>query len=463
MNKNARHKSQPPQSKQQLQPLSQRPLLLNQQLQPLSRQLLFLLASPLFIRETGLDINLDSNFQFKSHLQGIATDGSNYYWSFSDNVTKSNRQGGIEIGPKVVPSHSGGLTFHDHKIWVAYAEKYWQLNTKSKIQVYDDFNLSFLTEYSFTVQYPFSAISYHDGYFYVSSSSVGLLPVTIYKIDKETMHINQVISPGISLYMGVQSIENVFGYWWLASYPRNTYDIEVVCLDENFQILRVFTDYNLRLRYTNPLARLYPNSGLIEVNNKIGFGVSEHINGLFSGTIQFYTLNNHDNDADGIPFIPDNCPDVYNPDQKDSDEDGVGDACDNCPQTSNRHQMDADSDGIGDLCDSEPNCGGSGQPACEQPYLDSDNDGSLDDIDNCPTVYNPQQNETDGDGIGDACDEDDDNDGIPDAQDNCPSYCNSQQLDADEDGIGDVCDTTPGCGGCSGVEWSSSVNLNYRT
>jgi hypothetical protein len=43
---------------------------------------------------------------------------------------------------------------------------------------------------------------------------------------------------------------------------------------------------------------------------------------------------------------------------------------------------------------------------------------------------------------------DTDEDGIMDNEDNCPDNCNTQQLDADSDGIGDVCDATPGCGGC---------------
>jgi hypothetical protein len=72
---------------------------------------------------------------------------------------------------------------------------------------------------------------------------------------------------------------------------------------------------------------------------------------------------------------------------------------------------------------------------------DDDDDGILDGDDNCPLIPNPAQEDTDGDGEGDACDTDDDNDGIPDTEDNCPLIPNPGQEDADNDGIGDVCDT----------------------
>jgi hypothetical protein len=36
--------------------------------------------------------------------------------------------------------------------------------------------------------------------------------------------------------------------------------------------------------------------------------------------------------------------------------------------------------------------------------VDTDNDGLLDEIDNCPNDYNPTQVDTDEDGVGDACD-----------------------------------------------------------
>ena len=65
--------------------------------------------------------------------------------------------------------------------------------------------------------------------------------------------------------------------------------------------------------------------------------------------------------------------------------------------------------------------------------------------DNCPEAENTDQLDTDGDGIGDACDKDSDNDGDDDEQDNCPVIANSDQLDDDEDGLGDACDPKLSC------------------
>jgi hypothetical protein len=167
-----------------------------------------------------------------------------------------------------------------------------------------------------------------------------------------------------------------------------------------------------------------------------------------------------DQDDDGIPDAADNCPTIPNTDQADFDKDGLGDVCDNCRRVPNPGQQDTVGragcpapDGVGDACD----CAG-----------DADRDGDVDFADvtetlsffnvsyPCPAVPpNNLQGDADLNGVVNfadvtsilanfllPCDEpqDTDEDGVIDSLDNCPMTFNPKQEDQDEDGRGDVCD-----------------------
>jgi hypothetical protein len=120
---------------------------------------------------------------------------------------------------------------------------------------------------------------------------------------------------------------------------------------------------------------------------------------------------------------------------------------DNCPNVVNPDQLDTDDDGIGNACDS---C-----PTVPNPDgADSDGDGTANACDVCPSVPDPAQLDGDHDGAGDACDVcpgisdpaqlDSDGDLRGNACDNCPAIANPTQTDTDGDGVGNVCDNCAG-------------------
>lgn len=124
-------------------------------------------------------------------------------------------------------------------------------------------------------------------------------------------------------------------------------------------------------------------------------------------------------------------------DNTDDDNDGIENSIDNCVEIYNPDQIDTDGDGIGDECDSDNYDG---------PLGDPDEDGVYNKDDNCPDVYNPDQADEDNDDIGNLCDPDWidpngdlDGDGILNGVDSCPNDYNIG--DSDGDGIDDACDS----------------------
>lgn len=150
------------------------------------------------------------------------------------------------------------------------------------------------------------------------------------------------------------------------------------------------------------------------------------------------------------PAYPGN--DAPNPDAaprvtaNDSDGDGVANAADNCPSVFNNDQRDTDGDLQGDVCDEDDDNDNVIDAIDPCPLVvnvgqaDSDGDGVGDACDNCPSFGNPGQADENGNGIGDPCDGDADNDGVDDEIDNCPNVVNVFQVDTDGDLEGDECD-----------------------
>jgi hypothetical protein len=141
---------------------------------------------------------------------------------------------------------------------------------------------------------------------------------------------------------------------------------------------------------------------------------------------------NNQNGIDAFPYDPNEWLDtdsdgIGNNADLDDDNDGINDLDDTSPLV----PFDSDADGVSDNEDAFPN-----DPS---ETIDTDQDSIGDNADNCLEISNLNQLNTDGDDLGDACDNDDDNDGTQDNNDVFPIDA-TEQLDSDGDGIGNNAD-----------------------
>ena len=110
---------------------------------------------------------------------------------------------------------------------------------------------------------------------------------------------------------------------------------------------------------------------------------------------------------------------------------------DNCPAVDNPDQADTDDDGIGDACDVCP-------AVPDATQIDRDGDGIGDLCDDCPVDADPGQLDGDGDGVGSACDACPDQVGPAGEAAGCP--CQAADCDDDDPCTTDSCDEDLGCG-----------------
>ena len=265
-----------------------------------------------------------------------------------------------------------------------------------------------------------------DSHTYSLVAGTGDDDIASFNIDASSLRTNNALSPGsysvrINTNDGTDDFAKAFTVTVIDDTAPDGYTVTIdqdptdssnqTSISFTFAGAEIGTTYNYSFSSDNGVTTVTGSGTITSSTDQI---TAIDLSGLADGLITLTVTLTDSSANEGIPVQDSATKDI------DQDNDGISDANDNCPSIANADQLDTDNDGDGDECDT-----------------DDDNDGTPDTEDAFPLDPN-EDTDTDGDGTGDNADTDDDNDGIPDTEDNFPL---GGDLDTDGDGTPDNVDT----------------------
>jgi hypothetical protein len=181
--------------------------------------------------------------EYRAHLQGVATDGVDIFWSFTDKIIRTDLKGKI-LASQSAPSHQGDLCCKDGVVYVAVNRgRFNQENEAvSEVAAYDGKTLKPLKTWSLDMPHGAGGMTWRGDRFFV----VGGLPAThernyVYEYTSDFKLVRRhELETGFTL-MGIQTAAFENGSFYFGIYGGKGNPSGVLKVSPDFSVFERFT------------------------------------------------------------------------------------------------------------------------------------------------------------------------------------------------------------------------------
>jgi len=159
---------------------------------------------------------------YPQHLQGVCVGGDTIFWSFTDQLVKTDREGKL-LKKIPVADHHGDLCYLDGKIYVAVNLGKFndpEGNADSWVYVYDAETLTEILQHE--VQEVFHGAggigTRGDRFFVVGGLPAGVQENYVYEFDRDFQFVKKHTIASGWTRLGIQTATFAEGRWWFGCY-----------------------------------------------------------------------------------------------------------------------------------------------------------------------------------------------------------------------------------------------------